>query len=517
MDKDERKRPLRLAALLIAALAVALCLSSPGLAAAESVTDRVTQVTQEEQEELIGSSTMGGNSGGLPVIYAQRDYPSAQVLEYQGIADAVVALDAGRIDYALIPETMALFYMRKDAKYTYLSAGLYEFDNTIGLAKGNEALRDELSRAIQKLKDDGTIEAVERKWSIDGDYSMDDIPVNEDAPVLRVAGSATDEPNIFIKDGQMAGLDVEIAMRVAYEAGYRVEFEEMTFAAELSAIASGKVDAGLHCAPTEERKKQMCFTEPVNQIRWVAMTTTDEAASAGLLDSLRDNIQSTFVTENRWQMVLSGLGVTMAVALAAFALATAGGALLCWMGAQGGPLRAVAAAYTKIVGGVPVLVWLMVLYYIVFAGVDIPAVAVAALCFGLQVSAPLSGVFATGLASVDKGQCEAALAMGFSRGEAFRRVVLPQAARSVRGLYAGQLTSLIKATSVVGYVAIADLTKVSDIIRSRTFQAFFPLVSTALIYFAVIALCGWALGRAGRLLDPKLRRPERILKGVTTR
>ncbi len=64
---------------------------------------------------------------------------------------------------------------------------------------------------------------------------------------------------------------------------------------------------------------------------------------------------------------------------------------------------------------------------------------------------------------------------------------------------------------------IAHLTKVPDIIRRRTFQAFFPLVSTALIYFAVIALCGWALGLAGRLLDPKLRRPDRILKGVTTR
>ncbi len=138
----------------------------------------------------------------------------------------------------------------------------------------------------------------------------------------------------------------------------------------------------------------------------------------------------------------------------------------------------------------------------------------AVICFGLEAAAPLSKVFTAGLDSVDQGQTEAALAMGFSRGETFRRVVLPQAARSVWGLYSGQLTALIKGTSVVGYVAIADLTKVSDIIRSRTFQAFFPLVSTAIVYFAVIALSSWLLARAGKRLDPKRRGAERILAGI---
>ncbi len=261
----------------------------------------------------------------------------------------------------------------------------------------------------------------------------------------------------------------------------------------------------------------MNFTESFYDEPWVAMTIDKDAEPEGFLTTLSTNFTSTFLAESRWQMILGGLGVTVAIALGSFALATVFGAVLCWLEARGGAAAAFSRAYCRLVTGIPVLVWLMLLYYVIFAGVDISAVVVAILCFGLEAAAPLSGVFSTGLASVDKGQVEAALALGFSRGETFRRVVLPQAARSVWGLYAGQLTSLIKGTSVVGYVAITDLTKVSDIIRSRTFQAFFPLVSTALIYFAVIALFGWALGLVAKGLDPKRRSSKAILKGIETK
>ena len=501
-------------ALALLAGAMLACLAWPVAARAESVEDRVTHVSAEEQDELLAHAKIGSNTGSVAMIYVQKTYPEAEVLDYPSIADGVVALDSGRIEYACVPETMALLYMRNDAKYSYLDAGLFEVDDTFGFAKGNEATRDKISEAIRKLTDDGTLDELYRKWIIDGDYSMDDVPVNEDAPVLKVACPASEEPVIFIKDGQIVGLDVEIAMRAAYEAGYRLEFTEMTFSAELSAVSSGKVDFGLHFAPTEERKKTFCFSEPIEHVRWIVMFVADDSASAGFFDSIADNLEASFVTEGRWQLVANGLALTCAIALGAFALATLGGALLCWLGTRGGAAQAFSNGYVRIVTGIPVLVWLMLLYYVIFAGVDVPAPVVAVLCFGLEASAPLSRVFATGLASVDAGQVEAALALGFSRGEAFRRVVMPQAAAAVWGLYAGQLTSLVKATSIVGYVAINDLTKASDIIRSRTFQAFFPLVCTALIYFAVIALASWALTRAGRRFDPKLRSRNLILRGI---
>lgn len=521
-------RPANLAcAITPVACVVAFCLLllASSFAYADSLTDRVTQVTKDEQTELVSHARMGGNTGGLCVIYAARDYPEATVLEYPGIADAVVALDAGKLDYAIVPEFTALLYMRQNSSYTYLSAGLYEFDNCFSFVKGNEELCEQFTSAIEKLKADGTIEAVERKWAIEGDYSMGDVPVREDGKVITVGCSATDEPLIFMQDGQLAGADVEIAMRVAYELGYRLEFHEMTFAAMLSSVTSGKVDMGLHSAPTDERKKTMCFTEPIYQLRWVAMTTTDVGAAVqavgdggGFIEGLRDSLTSTFITENRWQLVLQGLGVTVGISVGAFVLGTLGGALLCHMSrSKRRAASAFAAGYIKVATGIPALVWLMILYYVVFAGVDVPGIVVAVVCFGLVTAAPMCGIFKTALDSVDKGYVEASLALGFSRFQTFRNVVFPQAALAVSGLYAGQFTALVKGTSVVGYVAISDLTKVSDIIRARTFEAFFPLLATAVIYFVVIALAAWLFGRLARRIDPKRRSAQVILKGITPR
>ena len=121
-------------------------------------------------------------------------------------------------------------------------------------------------------------------------------------------------------------------------------------------------------------------------------------------------------------------------------------------------------------------------------------------------------VFRTGIDSVPKGEREAAAALGFRPFAIFRKIVLPQAVSRVFGLYKGQFVALVKATSIVGYIAIQDLTKAGDIIRSRTYDAFFPLIATAVIYFALTWLLVTLLGLIEVRLDPKKR--ERKLKGV---
>jgi len=118
----------------------------------------------------------------------------------------------------------------------------------------------------------------------------------------------------------------------------------------------------------------------------------------------------------------------------------------------------------------------------------------------------------TGIDAVDKGQQEAAYAIGFSRFQVFERITFPQAARHVLPVFKGEFISMLKMTSVVGYIAIQDLTKMSDIIRSRTYEAFFPLLATALIYFVMAYAMAWLLSRVEIRVDPKRR--KRIVKGV---
>ncbi len=512
-----KSRAVSLAVFALLSTVLALVVAPVG-AQAEGLTDRVVTWTQEERDENLAHAKIGVQLGVTSEAEVAKAYPEAQAESFQSIADTILALGAGKLDYATAPEPIALLYMRKNSNLTYVKPALYGCDVSVGVAKGKDELREKLNQAFAKLQQDGTIDAVRKKWCEDGNYDMSDIPVREDGEVLTVAYSPTDEPSSFLFEGHAAGTDAEMIMRAAYEIGMRVEFQDMNFTAKLAALTAGTVDAGIYMVNTPERAKSIDFTNTVYSLDWVAMTTVDADASDSIFDVFATGFTSTFITEKRWAMVVEGLFVTVGIALGSFALGTVGGGLLCFMKRCGKRVpAAVARVYCDIVTGIPVLVWLMILYYIVFASVGVPAPVVAIICFGLEAAAPLSSIFSTGIEAVSRGEIEAAEAMGFPLPRVYRHIVLPQALQRIGKLYAGQLTALIKATSVVGYVAITDLTKVSDIIRSRTFDAFFPLISVAVVYFVVILVFSLVLTRIIRGADPHRRRPERVLTGITAR
>ena len=512
--------PKRIAATLCVILLAAATIASASLAPVSAIAyeSNYRQMDAASRDELYSHARNGSVNGTLTEVALEKAYPDADLLLYQDEGGVVAALMAGKIDYGFVSEFYANRFMESNSGYEYVMPAFITFDDAMGVAKGNDELREKINEVLARLRADGTVDAVNKKWLVDRNYTMDDVPVREDGEVLRVASTGTDEPYTFIYNGEQVGYSREIVMRIAYELGYRVEFQDMSFSSLIASVVSGKCDIALQLMATDERRQQIDFTDSYVSLNYGALAKSDSAETAGFLQTFVDNFNSTFIVENRWQLVLGGLGVTCLITAGAFVLGTAAAAGLCLMKrCRRAAVRGLARVYVRLATGIPVLVWLMILYYMVFAGVPIPAAAVAIICFGLQMAAPISEVFDTGLSAVSPGEIEATVAMGFSRTMAFRRVVLPQAAARVWPLYTGQLTALIKATSIVGYIAIQDLTKVSDIIRSRTFQAFFPLLATAVVYFAVIALCTWALGRVGRRLDPKRRPAEAVLKGIVTR
>ena len=149
---------------------------------------------------------------------------------------------------------------------------------------------------------------------------------------------------------------------------------------------------------------------------------------------------------------------------------------------------------------------LMIMFYIVFARTSISGVWVAVIGFGMNFGAYVSEMIRTGILAVDKGQMEAALALGYTKPRAFMKIVLPQAARHFLPVFQGEFISLVKMTSVVGYIAIQDLTKAGDIIRSRTYEAFFPLIAIAIVYFVIAWLLTRVLVALQNRFDPKRRR-----------
>jgi polar amino acid transport system substrate-binding protein len=204
--------------------------------------------------------------------------------------------------------------------------------------------------------------------------------------------------------------------------------------------------------------------------------------------------------------MLAGLDVTLEVSLLSILLGTLAGALLCFMRmSRNRVLCNTAKFYIELMRSLPLLLLLLVLFYLVFASSGLGKIQVAVVCFTLYFGAYISEIFRSGIEGVDKGQWEAGAAMGMGKGLVLRKIILPQALYRVLPVYKNQMTALIKATSIVGYVAIMDITKTSDLIRSRTFDAFFPLLLTAIVYLLLSWLFGLAADALERRLAPKKR------------
>ena len=183
-------------------------------------------------------------------------------------------------------------------------------------------------------------------------------------------------------------------------------------------------------------------------------------------------------------MIFEGLKISAIISLLSGLFGTLLGALICWMRMSSyAVIRRFAGLYISLMRGTPVLVLLMMMFYVVFAGTSVDAVMVSVITFGMNFAAYVSEMFRSSIESVDRGQTEAGIALGFSPVKTFCYIVMPQAFKQVLPVYKGELISLVKMTSIVGYIAVQDLTKVGDIIRSRTFDAFFPLVMVAILYF----------------------------------
>ena len=139
--------------------------------------------------------------------------------------------------------------------------------------------------------------------------------------------------------------------------------------------------------------------------------------------------------------------------------------------------------YVNVIRGTPMLLQLMIIYYVIFKSVDISPVLVGIIAFGLNSSAYVSEIIKSGINSIDTLQYESALSLGFNYSKTMIYVILPQAIKNILPALGNELVTLIKETSVAGYIGIVDLTKASDIIASNTYNYFFPLIITAIIYF----------------------------------
>ncbi len=455
----------------------------------------------------------------------RSQFPDAKLVQYKDNLLAIRDVADNRLDavvYARVPMELALANGTTGVRI--LDENYCNNPVAVGISPKTEiiGLRDKLNDFIDEIQDDGTMNDMFDRWVTKLDWTMPEIPQAEDPSIKLVVGTVgTIEPYSFYSGTELSGLDIEMAYRFAAWLGAEVEFKTYDFNGIIAAAQSGDVDcimSNLYFTP--EHAESIPFSDIVYYNDIAVLVSDCDAVGAngevkGFASSVRDSFEKTFIREGRWRLFLQGLITTVVITIFSIIFGTVLGFSLFMLCRNGNPFaNAVTRICIRLVEGLPVVVLLMMLYYIIFGGLSVSGTTVSVVCFSLVFGAAVFGMIRTGVNAIDRGQLEAAYTLGYSDLKAFFRIVFPQALPLFMPSYKTEVTSVIKATAVVGYIAVQDLTKMGDIVRTRTYEAFFPLISVAVIYFALAGFMTFLVNRIELRIDPRKRDPEEIRREV---
>ena len=239
--------------------------------------------------------------------------------------------------------------------------------------------------------------------------------------------------------------------------------------------------------------------------------SSESSISTSEKPSLQDRFYTNFIKDNRYKLLLNGLKNTLIITLFAMILGLIFGFLLAIVrvahdkNGSAKFLNLLAKLYITVIRGTPASIQLMIIYFVIFASSDIDQVLVAIIAFGINSSAYVAEVVRSGIMSIDVGQFEAGKSLGLKFSTTMTTIILPQAFKNVLPALGNEFISLLKETSVSGFIGLADLTRGGDLIRGITYDAFMPLIAVALIYLVIVI----GLSSLVSLMERKLKKNER--------
>ena len=434
---------------------------------------------------------------------------------FNNVADMLMALESNKIDAYMTSDAVALLASNQDDRIAMFPEPLSEADYGFAFRKGSKE-QDRWAKALDQIPK-ATIQSLWDEWT-SAKGTVKEIP-EQTWPgkngTVHIATCDTIPPMSYRgDDGEIIGFDIELILLMAQKLDVHVVFEGMEFDAVMAAVESGKDAMGNGgIIITKERKEAVDFVPYYPAAFVLVVRASKDGSGEGFWAGMKSSFYRTFIKENRYRMVLSGLGLTVLISVLAglIGILLAFGLVLVRQ-RNNRVVNKLIAFYESLIAGIPAVVILMVLYYIVFGKVELSAVIVAIIGFALIFGARAYGVIWNSIGAVDEGQWEAALALGYSDKMTFRQIILPQALPIYLPVLQSQFVTLMKETSVAGFITVLELTRAGDLIRSATMEAFFPLISIALIYYILT----WLMTRCVKLIDVNLERKHlaRRIKGV---
>lgn len=447
-----------------------------------------------------------GTTADLCVSPLEHDGSQTRIERYTKTADAVQALLQGKVDCVVVDELPAKAFRAQNPSLRILRETYSDDSYALCMSHARPDLQRQVDAALHKLRLAGTLDTIVTRHLRDGE-NVAYTPRGGQRATLTVATNATFRPYEYYDRGEVVGIDIDIVRAVADQMGMSVRIEDMEFDAVIASVQTGKADigaAGLTVTP--ERSRNVAFSTPYATTRNVVLVS-DAAAAADSGQTLAGRFRANFVDGGHYAYLLQGLGNTVVITLAAILLSLVLGTMIAIVRTTHdttGQLvvpNLLCRAFLMVIRGTPTMVQLLIIYYVVFASADVSKTVVAIVAFGINSSAYLAEVVRSGIMAVDKGQMEAGRSLGLTHTQTLRLIILPQAFKNVLPAMGNELITLLKETSICGYIGLTDLTKASDIIRSITYDALMPLGLTALIYFALVAALAYGVGRIEKRLN----------------
>ena len=432
-----------------------------------------------EIEDLNGHN-IGVQTAVLYEELIQDRVPDSTIQYYTMPNDMILALKSGKVDAYLIEEVSYGVQKKNHPDLAVLEepAGYINATCIIGNNERQGRLLAELNAFIAESHANGLLAELYDYWIADFD------PVNDTCDItgftgengtIAVAVEGGYEPFSFISNGNISGFDVDFICRFARAYGYTPEFYEVPFEAIAPGVESGKYDIGMNIVVSEERNETGTLSDVYYSTPIRLVILGEDESGLTFFQQLAQSFEKTFLRESRWILFVQGAGVTVLITITSILAGTILGFIIFMLCRKGNKIMNKGTnVFLWLIHGMPTVLLLMILYYIVFGSSSLSGTWVSVVGFSLMFACSMIDMLRVGCNAIGRGQFEASRALGYSEHQSFFKIILPQAAQ----------------------------------------HFLFPLIVTAIMYFVISAILTRLVTLVENAIDPKRRKKDKILKGI---
>ncbi len=497
--------------LLVFACALALTGVLPAIARADDAKPEYTQLSQLTGLEV---GTVLGTTYDSDVLNYVPDGPTFKY--YSEMSEMLIALKRGGIAACCLDKPVADIAVSRNVGLTLMPQDAGLDANAVALPKGSR-LTKSVSEIVSMLVNDGTMDQLEQEWcnSPEQNRSLPEKDWSTTNGVIRCAVDDATEPMSYRNEkGELVGLEVELANIIAKELNCELVLIPMSFDSVMSALSTNSVDMAIAGISITNERSELYDLSPAYRSAKVTLVTRDVSATPNnLLSRLSSMIVSSFARYGHGETLLSGLLITLLLVATSIPVGLAIGTGLAShivllsdpfdFGEQEGRrgfvkntrniIRAVLIGFETLMLEVPIVIVLLILRYLLFDIASVPGVVVSFVGLAAALAASVSNIIREAVESLGSHPWELAASLGYTRWQTIHYVILPLVYKTNASSFHAAIVQTVFDTSVVGLIAVNDITRAADLVRARTTEALPAMFVTTSVYLILSKLLSMAL------------------------